>query len=165
MEWVICDSCGKDFLRKKSQIKLAVKHYCSISCAEQGTRKGKMVECFNCKKLVYKSLKELKRSKSKNYFCSKICSNIWLGIQQRAENSPNWAGGKSSYKDLLKRTNIEKVCVLCKKSNSKTLCVHHIDKNRKNNNLSNLVWLCRNCHFLIHNYKKEMFDFLEKYKV
>jgi predicted HNH restriction endonuclease len=27
-----------------------------------------------------------------------------------------------------------------------------VDKNRKNNKIKNLIWLCRNCHFLIHNY-------------
>jgi hypothetical protein len=164
MKWASCDCCGKEFRRKKSQLKLAVKHYCSIACAEQGRRKGKMVECFGCKELVYKSLKDLKRSVSKKYFCSKACANIWLGIQQRAENSPNWAGGKSSYKNMLKRTDIKKSCILCKRNDSRFLCVHHIDKNRENNRIKNLVWLCRNCHFLIHNYRNEMYQFLEKIK-
>ncbi|KKQ77732.1 MAG: hypothetical protein UT00_C0006G0034 [Parcubacteria group bacterium GW2011_GWA1_38_7] len=41
MEYVICDFCDKGFKRKKSQIKLAVRHYCSIRCSEQARKKGK----------------------------------------------------------------------------------------------------------------------------
>ncbi|MBI4281264.1 HNH endonuclease [Candidatus Uhrbacteria bacterium] len=40
--------------------------------------------------------------------------------------------------------------------NNRVLLVHHIDENRKNNVLSNLVWLCRNCHFLVHKYNENM---------
>jgi len=162
MEWAVCDTCNKKFKRKKSQIKLAVKHYCSISCMRLGSRKGKTVECFECKRPIYRSLKSLKESISKNYFCSKTCGNIWIGKQQRVENNPNWRGGESSYKEVFSRTGIEKICVLCSKNNPKILCVHHIDINRKNNSISNLVWLCRNCHFLVHNYKKESLNLLNK---
>ena len=165
MESVFCDYCNREFKRKKSQLKLAVKHYCSMNCARQGSRKGKVVECFECKKLVYKSLKALKTSISQNYFCSRSCSNIWIGKQQRVENNPNWSGGASSYKNIFSRTNTKKMCILCKKYNSRILCVHHVDRNRKNNSINNLVWLCMNCHFLVHNYKKETYELFEKLKI
>jgi len=32
------------------------------------------------------------------------------------------------------------------------LIVHHIDKNRNNNGIENLIWLCQNCHYLVHHY-------------
>jgi predicted HNH restriction endonuclease len=35
------------------------------------------------------------------------------------------------------------------------LVVHHIDENRNNNNHENLIWLCYNCHHLVHNYPDE----------
>jgi hypothetical protein len=155
MENIICDFCSREFKKKKSQLKLSAKHYCSIHCSEQGRRKGKTIQCFTCDKLTYKSLKDLKNSKSGKYFCSQICSNVWIGKQQRAGNNPNWTGGLSSYKILLKRTKSKQVCNLCGKDNLKMLCVHHLDRNRKNNNMQNLIWLCRNCHFLVHHYKKE----------
>lgn len=34
--------------------------------------------------------------------------------------------------------------------------IHHIDHNRHNNDLSNLIVLCRNCHFLVHRGLKEL---------
>jgi hypothetical protein len=156
MENVICNFCGKEFKKKKSQINLSSKHYCSRVCSEKGRKRGKLVKCYLCKSPIYKKLKDLNLSKSGKYFCSHVCSNIWLGGQQRAGNHPNWSSGKSSYKNLLNRTDFKKECILCGKDDSRILCVHHLDKNRNNNKVQNLVWLCRSCHFLVHNYKKEI---------
>ncbi len=160
----ICEVCGKKFLRKKSQIKLAIKHYCSLVCAEKGRRKGKTTSCFVCKKEVYKSLKELNRSQSKKYFCSRQCCNKWLGPQQQSSKHPNWVSGESSYKLIMQRENLLEVCFLCEKNDKRILTVHHIDKNRKNNTITNLVCLCQNCHFLIHHYEDIQKDFSVKHK-
>lgn len=158
MDNAICNFCGKKFKRKKSQLKLSKKHFCSTDCQIEGRKRGKIVKCFMCNKFTYKSLKSLKISLNKKYFCSRICSNKWIGEKQRGKSHPNWRGGSFSYKNLLKRTNLKEVCVSCGKDDSRILCVHHIDENRKNNDVKNLVWLCRNCHFLVHNYSKK-YDF------
>ena len=96
-----------------------------------------------------------RRSKSKKHFCSVLCSNIWHGKEFSREKHPNWKGGEFSYKDALKRHDVLKQCVLCGKSDQRILAVHHVDRNRKNNKLENLMWLCHNCHFLVHHYKRE----------
>lgn len=45
-------------------------------------------------------------------------------------------------------------CAICKKSRhqnrSTRFPLHHIDKNKKNNNRENLVFLCSNCHGKVH---------------
>lgn len=42
-------------------------------------------------------------------------------------------------------------CLSCKKNiNEVKLLIHHLDKNRKNNDLKNLVTLCYSCHAHIH---------------
>lgn len=51
-------------------------------------------------------------------------------------------------------------CKKCGSTDSRTLAVHHKDKNRKNNSISNLMWLCHNCHYLVHHYKDEATGFL-----
>lgn len=56
---------------------------------------------------------------------------------------------------MLGRNKIPKICTLCKTEDSRILAVHHIDKNRRNNDLKNLIWLCHNCHFLVHHYDVE----------
>jgi len=52
---------------------------------------------------------------------------------------------ESLRKKVLKRDNFR--CRLCGYA---FLEVHHIDRNPENNNLDNLVTLCRKCHFEIH---------------
>jgi hypothetical protein len=42
----------------------------------------------------------------------------------------------------------EKHCTFCR--SLKQLEIHHIDKNVKNNDLSNLILLCANCHKKLH---------------
>lgn len=43
------------------------------------------------------------------------------------------------------------ICQQCfKKQNKRQLAVHHIDGNKKNNNINNLVSLCQSCHQKIH---------------
>ncbi len=48
------------------------------------------------------------------------------------------------------RSKIKRECVQCKISDTRLLVVHHLDHNRTNNKLSNLVWICFNCHHLVH---------------
>jgi len=168
MTVVTCGFCNKDFSKKDSQINLSSRNFCSKSCCQQGNKKGKIVECFTCKTSIYKSLKDINRSKSKNYFCSRICSSVWIGKEHRASNHPNWTTGESSYKTFMKREGLLQKCFLCDEKDERVLAVHHIDENRKNNHLKNLIGLCHNCHFLIHHHKDEVNKFslkLKKYDI
>jgi hypothetical protein len=150
-----CRVCNKEFYAKLNWIKKGYGKYCSVGCRGIFQRMGKKIKCHTCGKEIYRSLRDIKRSKSGNFFCNKICSNEWIGKQQRTENNPNWEGGESSYKIILKRTDSSPTCFLCGENNYRILCAHHKDKNRSNNNVQNLIWLCRNCHFLVHHYKNE----------
>ncbi|MBI1863746.1 HNH endonuclease [Candidatus Woesebacteria bacterium] len=49
------------------------------------------------------------------------------------------------------RNGKKPICVVCGLEDERILNVHHIDRNRQNNKLSNLVWVCMNCHYLIHH--------------
>lgn len=147
-----CELCGKEFKRKKSQVLLAKKHYCSIRCQNLDKKKGAIIECCVCGKKAYKKNKDINNSNNKKFFCDVKCSNKWLGSKKREQNHPNWINGKSSYKNILKRVDPMGVCNLCGEKDLRVLAVHHIDQNRDNNNLSNLAWLCHNCHFLVHNH-------------
>ncbi len=76
-------------------------------------------------------------------------------------NHPNWKGGENAYRDMALRSNLARICKRCGQKDERLLAVHHIDENRKNNILSNLVWLCYNCHYLIHKDKGEKKKFME----
>lgn len=124
--------------------------------------RGKEIACYICSKEIYRSPKSLSRSVSKKYFCSKSCQTLWRNKEMYTqEEHPNWKGGEFSYRRLMKSSNREKICLLCKSKDFRILVVHHIDKNRKNNNLNNLTWLCHNCHYLVHHFEKERLTLIE----
>lgn len=77
------------------------------------------------------------------------------------QNHPNWKGGEYAYRNNLIKSKIPKICKLCKIKDYRILAVHHIDRNRKNNKIKNLIWLCHNCHFLVHYFKKEKEELME----
>lgn len=50
---------------------------------------------------------------------------------------------------VMRENNIKRECILC--NSTKDLLIHHKDRNRDNNHLSNLTFLCRSCHSKYHN--------------
>lgn len=68
----------------------------------------------------------------------------------KGEKSANWKGGVSSeYYEKLAKENLKQECKIC--GSKKQLIVHHIDKNSQNNNLNNLMMICKSHHAKIHN--------------
>ena len=76
-------------------------------------------------------------------------------------NHPNWKGGKHAYRDIMIRMTAAKVCKRCGVTDFRLLTVHHLDENHGNNMIENLVWMCYNCHFLVHKNKEEKKKFME----
>lgn len=152
MKEASCHFCSKTFFRKQSQLAISKRHFCSPKCQYEARKTGKLITCFICGKCVYKKKKDILYSKSGKYFCGQRCSNKWLGSQRLAERHPNWVSGEFAYKEILSRQSPHKKCLLCGYKNKEAIIVHHVDQNRKNNKVENLVWLCRNCHHLVHNY-------------
>lgn len=153
--------CNKMFYAKPSHIKKGWGKYCSKNCQYRAQRTGKDVTCYMCNKTVYRSIKDQNRSKSGNFFCSKSCQTLWRNKAiYSGKNHFNWSGGKASYRNILTRTNTPRECLRCECVDSRVLAVHHKDRNRDNNKISNLIWLCHNCHFLVHNYNNESEGFM-----
>ena len=153
MPIVNCRVCKNKFYIKPSQQKLGWGKYCSSECRSKAQFNGGFVECFICSKSVYRSKGQLKKSISEKYFCSKSCQTKWRNGYFIGDKHPNWTGGTSVYRDLLKRNGKEPVCIRCRTNDERVLSVHHLDHNRQNNDVSNLVWICLNCHFLVHHDK------------
>ncbi len=155
MPRVICKICKKDFYAKPSWLQHGWGKYCSRSCQYEGRKTGKIVNCYICKKPVYKSGKNLRGSKSKKYFCGKSCQTKWRNITYIGSKHGNWKNGDYAYRSILDRNGVTKICKLCRKKDERVLAVHHIDHNHSNNKLNNLTWLCHNCHFLVHHHVNE----------
>lgn len=79
--------------------------------------------------------------------CSKSCSNTYF----RTKEQPT----KTNYRTRA-LAHYGQYCALCNYSNIDALQVHHIDGNRSNNNITNLVVLCANCHAVQHKSNKPL---------
>lgn len=158
---VSCKKCGNTFYAKPNWLKRGYGKFCSINCTRLASRRGSWKACCLCKEKVYKSLKDIRRSKSGNFFCSKRCSLKWLRSKQFGRNHANWKHGKYAYRGMLLRSALSRKCKLCGRDDERILIVHHIDKNRENNKIDNLTWLCLNCHYLVHNYSEAEDQFLD----
>lgn len=145
--------CKNSFNTKPFFIKNGGGKYCSADCHHKAMKNGKFVKCGVCEKETYKTLKALRISKSRKWFCSKSCQTTWRNKEFSGTKHANYVSGLYTYRGLLTRSASPKVCTLCKIKDIRVLAVHHLDENRKNNKLENLVWLCHNCHHLVHRYK------------
>lgn len=152
MPIVPCQVCSKQFYVKPNRLVRGWGKYCSKECNNLAQKTGKIVNCHNCGKETYKKATDQRRSRSGKFFCNKSCQTIWRNREVFiGENHGNWTGGESSYRQRLKREDTEQICQKCKTLDTRVLAVHHTDRNRQNNKISNLIWLCHNCHYLVHH--------------
>lgn len=73
--------------------------------------------------------------------------------QITGQKNPNWRYGCTLYwnniaNSVYREHNINVICEIC--GSNYHICIHHRNKNRKNNNISNLQALCRSCHQKTH---------------
>lgn len=150
-----CETCLKEFDAKPSHVKMGWGKFCSNKCHHISMKNGKFVECDQCKVKVYKNNTKLSLSKSGKFFCGKSCQTKWRNKYFSGSKHSNWINGESTYRSILLKNDIKRICKRCQNADIRVLVVHHVDHNRKNYHIKNLIWLCRNCHFLIHYDKLE----------
>lgn len=157
MPWLKCKICNKDFYAKPRHIKIGWGKYCSKKCHYLAQRSGRHVKCSTCGQKVYRSKTELRCSKSKKFFCNKSCFAVWKNQHLLyGKKHANWKNGENAYRAIIIRAKIKPVCRVCKNNDQRVLVVHHVDKNRQHNSIKNLIWLCRNCHCLVHNHNQKI---------
>ncbi len=154
MPYIACTICSKEFYIKPSHQRKGWGKYCSVSCRSKSQFKGRLVSCFICGKKVYRSPKALAHSKSNKYFCTKSCQTLWRNQEYVNEKNYNWKNGEHAYRNILKRAGKNPICFICKITDERVLVAHHKNHVRTDNQASNLVWLCRNCHYLVHQDKQ-----------
>lgn len=78
-----------------------------------------------------------------------------IALSKMGNKNPKWKGGISSYSNhraILERAMVNlNICFDCGVYSEKCQ-VHHIDGNKKNNNLSNLMVLCLKCNAKYHKF-------------
>lgn len=137
-----CLVCSKPIYKKPSQIKRnSGQVFCSMICYGISQRKEK--PCIVCKTMIM--------SKFNKKTCSRSCANIYrTGIKYKIGRP---------IKDKVKSQQIIKVrllkergkkCERCNYDKYEILQIHHKNRDRMNNENSNLELICPNCHYEEH---------------
>ncbi len=143
----ICLICDKEFITRFNKVR-----FCSHECSSKASSKPKVrTNCAWCKSEIFKKEHQLANSKSGLYFCNRKCKENAQKLGGIKEIQPEHYGtGKIEYRELFNKEQL-----YCRRCNYKefecSVQIHHIDKNHSNNELSNLIPLCANCHYGLHN--------------
>jgi hypothetical protein len=147
---VCCTICKKGVYRRPVDLKLNKGlAYCSQKCYGISCRKE--LPCVVCKVpiLAHKNART----------CSRACANRYrAGIKYKLGHPKK---DKVQNQRALKLRLIEergKVCERCGYAKVEILQVHHKDRNRNNNSLTNLELLCPNCHAEGHYLENSWFN-------
>lgn len=154
---IICEGCNKEFdcSTKKYNYnrKAGFRIFCSRECSNNYRKilAGTLKICAHCGKQIFKYNKEISKSKTGNVYCSRSCSAANNNkLFKKWKNHPSYRNGASRYRQLKLDSVESPKCERCGFDNIIALEVHHKDRNRENNDLSNLEVLCCNCHTLEH---------------
>lgn len=104
-----------------------------------------------------------KDSKREKMTCSYSCSNTYF---RSGKDNPNWKEESTQYRSKCFEFHT-KECIICKED--KMVDVHHLDENRENNKIDNLVPLCPTHHRYWHSsYKylieKQVYEYIDNFK-
>ena len=151
---VVCKYCDKRFLKPERFMKENNdNHFCCRQHANLYKSTKQKVICSVCDDEFYTNPARIKRSKSGLFFCSRKCKDegqkITSGIKGVWPAHYGTSNGRWTYRKI----SIEHygaICECCKyNEHIEILQVHHIDGNRENNSIENLIVLCPNCHALV----------------
>jgi hypothetical protein len=149
-----CENCSKQFDRDLQEAvkrkKAGRRIFCSHKCSSEIRAKESLVD-VSCKECG----KEFKRRRCEvveNNFCSRSCSNTHSNKKYVGESARNFKHGRSLYRGIALK-EYPSVCMVCGFDKEYAIEVHHIDKDRSNNNIENLKVLCANCHLGVHRGK------------
>lgn len=153
-----CQECKRPFQVKRGRAKTA--RFCSMPCANSfqqrrpytGPRKAKVQKhCRLCKS----PFSVLPSRVKKIHFCSQACQYEWRADQNAGARNPNWNGGtsKAPYPWVFQAARLEVLArdgnrcmnTSCRRT-STVLNVHHIDYDKGNCKLLNLITTCASCN-------------------
>lgn len=143
----VCDTQYQKPLRTANENKkLGYKNYCSPQCMAEARKSGQWADCAQCERTIWRSKTQLERSQSGRIFCSKHCATTYNNQFKVGNSHPNYKDGAGcTYRKRALETYGSR-CRICGYDIEPVLQVHHIDSDRTNNNIKNLVVLCPTHH-------------------
>lgn len=155
----ICKHCTNTFEASSKEHNRGNALFCSKGCFKLYKRpkinKEPNVICSNCNVAFYKTTSKMQNSKSGLFFCSRSCKDNAQKLGGIKEIQPYHYGTISKdnpdhYRRIAFANYLHK-CNRCNYDKHKSILeVHHIDRNRMNDDIANLEILCANCHLEEH---------------
>lgn len=153
---VVCTYCGNEFNKPPSQI--YKNNFCNKECRQDYM--VKWVECATCDKRFKKRVSQIK--KTANNFCNKSCAATFNNSKFPKRKIPlhtkNFRERVRADQARLRQTLERNPCFRCGYSKHVDLChikaVSEFNENtpiKQVNSLSNLIHLCKNCHWEYDN--------------
>jgi len=156
----ICQFCRRSFDARPQDVARGFSFYCNRQCYYDHVKSGERrrqsppratnASCSYCSKSFYRAKSKLK-TKHGFVFCNRICKENAQRLGGLKEiQPPHFGTGLRHYRDIA-FDQYPKVCSRCGfNKDTRAIIVHHIDRNRSNNCISNLEVLCCNCHMIDH---------------
>jgi len=148
---IACDNCGCLYQKETRLIKFNAKkghkNFCSITCLKTYRTTSRMFVCANpqCNHSFTRCKSVWQRNTDGRMFCSRSCAISENNKLRAGAKNPNWNGGFASYrKRALEHYGPQ--CSVCGYGIECCLEVHHIDGNRGNNEIENLLIVCPTHH-------------------
>jgi 5-methylcytosine-specific restriction endonuclease McrA len=145
-----CVACNKEYYVPLFRVHTS--KFCSTHCQKVSAFPTLEKECLHCKKTFKTS-----SSRVKQRFCGEECRWEYKDAEKEKKHKERFLkkakrGGNISrrYRKLAFMFK-EKKCQVCAYDEYDfCLDVHHLDEDRKNNELDNLIILCAMCHRKVH---------------
>ena len=130
-----CEICFNIFTRETRYVRTPL--CCSKKCISIAAGTRILLKCAHCNKKYTAKQSSLSNSKSGQRFCSRKCKDEAQKYNILIQPE-HYGSGESNYrKRALEHYGVK--CNRCGYSNVLALEVHHISRDRTNNNISNLI--------------------------
>lgn len=151
-----CIICNTVFDAEIKELNRGNAKFCGRECFHKHRKQNKKpkepnCKCAQCEKPIYKRPSKIKASKSGLVFCDRACKEAAQKIGGIKEIQPShYTNVRKNYRVTAKE-NLPNCCAECGYDKyPEVLQVHHIDRDRSNNDIENLVILCPTCHEVDH---------------
>lgn len=136
-----CQHCGCEFERLECQLGRGRGKFCSKKCCNDAQFFGSEITCALCGKKVYRHFSEQDIGVKIKQFCSRNCYMKWRKEKLKEKTYPK-IGAEHIHRIVIEKS-------LGRKLLSSEI-VHHVDGNKHNNTLENLIVMNQAEHARLH---------------
>lgn len=132
-----CQDCNHKWLGSPSTFLYGSNCECP-NCGEHAPKRIEM-KCEYCGIVIFRRPSDIKSNQTGKFYCSQKCGNRHKADQMHTPES-------NSYRLKAMKQHLH-ICACCGwNEDERILEVHHIDANRRHNEIENLIILCPICH-------------------